>query len=78
MTLVGMFSGKRMVDGWIVYRPSLNNLATESWQTNTSRDRVAMDHVLSNVVHPVHVRWHGTQNNPFGVPIKFAISRLSM
>ena len=60
-----MFSGKRMVDGWVVYGPSLNNLAAETWQTNTSRARVAMNHVLSNVVHPVHVRRHGTQNDSF-------------
>ena len=60
VTLIGMFSGKRVVDGWVVYRPSLNNLAAETWQTNTSRDRAAMNHVLSNTAHPVHVRWHNT------------------
>ena len=65
VTLIGMFSGKRMVDGRVVYGPSLNNLATETWQTNTSRDRVAMNHILSNVVHAVHLRRHGTQNNSF-------------
>ena len=58
--MIGMFSGKRVVDGRVVYRPSLTNLAAETWQTNTSRDRAAMNHVLSNMVHPVHVRWHDT------------------
>ena len=60
-----MFSGKRVVDGRAVYGPSLNNLAAETWQTNTSRDRDAMNRVLSNVVHPVHVRRHDTQNDSF-------------
>ena len=60
-----MFSGKRVVDGWVVYRPSLYNLAAETRQTNTSRDRVPVNHILSNVVHPVHVRRHDTQNDAF-------------
>ena len=66
--LIGMFSGKRVVDGWVVYRSSLNNLAAETWQTNTSRDRAAMHHILDNTVHPVHVRWHNTQNNALVIP----------
>ena len=56
VTLIGMFSGKRVVDGGIVDRPPFDNLAAETWQTNTSRDRVAMDHILGYVIHPVHVR----------------------
>ena len=68
VTLIGMFSGKRVVGGWVVYRPSLNNLAAETWQTNTSRDRAAMNHILSNTVHSVHVWWHNTQNNTLAIP----------
>ena len=68
VTLVGMFSGKRVVDGGIVDRPPFGNLAAETWQTDTSRDRVAMDHIFGCVVHPVYVRRHGTQNNAFRVP----------
>ena len=68
VALIGMFSGKRVVDGWAVYRPSLNNLAAGTWQTNTSRDRVAMNHILSLTVYPVHVRWHNTQNNALVIP----------
>ena len=67
VTLIGMFSGKRVVDGWIVDRSPFANLAAETWQTNTSRDRAAMDHIFSYVIHPVHVRRHGTQNDPLCV-----------
>ena len=63
-----MLSGKRVVDGGIVDRPPFYNIATEAWQTNTSRYRIPMNHVFGNMIHPMHVRRHDTHNDAFGVP----------
>ena len=67
VTLVRMLCGKRVVDGRIVDRPPFNDLATEAGQANTSRDRIAVNHVLGNMVHPMYVRRHDTENDAFGV-----------
>ena len=67
VTLVRMLSGKRVVDGRIVDWPPFYNFATEAWQTNTSRHRIPMNHVFGNVIYPMHVRRHDTQNGVFGV-----------
>ena len=67
VTLVRVLCGKRMIDGGIVDWSSFDNLATEAWKANTGRYRIPMNHVFGNVVHPVHVRRHDTENDAFVV-----------
>ena len=67
VAMVRMLCGERVVDGKIVDWPPFNKVATEAWQTNTSRYRIPMNHVLGNMVHPMHVRRHGTENDAFVV-----------
>ena len=54
VTLVRMLRGKRVVDGRIVDWSPFNDLATEAGKANTSRDCITMNHVLGNMVHPMH------------------------
>ena len=70
VTFVRMLCGKRaVVDGRIAdWSPFyFYKFATEARQANTSRYRIPMNHVLGNMVHPMHVRRHGTENGAFGV-----------
>ena len=67
VTLVRMLRGKRVVDGRIVDWSPFNDLATEAGQANTSRDCIAINHVFGNMVHPMHVRRHGTEKDAFRI-----------